>query len=171
MDDRNRHDDNTMRHDTDTMGEWRVSIREAADLLGVTSDAIRARLRRGTLRKETGPKGETIVVLDDDTTPPVGDTTQHDDDTTPTSDYVLAVEKQVEILRIELEARNRELSEMRRLLAGALERIPAIEAPPDTGSGEAPGPPVSASESGDGTQGPPEEKRRERSWWRRLIEG
>src|SRR3954451_21431987 len=118
---------NTTQHDADTIGERRVSIRDAAELLGVTSDAIRARLRRGTLRKEIGPKGETIVVIDADTMPPVGDTTQHDTDTThPTADYVAAVEKQVEILRSELAARNQELSEMRRLLAGALERIPTI---------------------------------------------
>ena len=138
-----RHDTHNARHDTDTNGDRRVSIREAADLLGITSDAVRARLRRGTLRKETGPKGETIVVLDADTMRSDADTTPTDE---PTADYVSAVEKQVEILRIELETRNRELAEMRRLLAGALERIPALEPPPPDTAAERPGAPETASE-------------------------
>src|SRR3954467_2851377 len=78
MADTMQHDANTTQHDAGTIGERRVSIRDAAELLGVTSDAIRARLRRGTLRKEIGPKGETSVILDADTMPPVGDTTRHD---------------------------------------------------------------------------------------------
>jgi hypothetical protein len=162
-----QHDIHDARHDDDTTTERRVSIREAAEMLDVTTDAIRARLRRGTLRKEIGPKGETIVVLDTDTIPPVGDTTQHDTDTThPTADYVAAVEKQVEILRAELAARNQELSEMRRLLAGALERIPAIEAPPDTPSEPRESPQRVSEESVKGEVSPEQEKR---SWWQRLF--
>src|SRR5215213_7603553 len=51
----------TTRHDgrpgADTTPTRRVTVKEAAALLDVSPDAIRARLRRGTLGKETGPDG------------------------------------------------------------------------------------------------------------------
>ncbi|MBV9455146.1 MAG: hypothetical protein JOZ19_13675 [Rubrobacter sp.] len=58
--------------------------------------------------------------------------------------------------------------ENRRLLAAALERIPAIEAPPDTQASPEPREsPQTASEEPPGTQVPQEGERR--SWWRRLF--
>jgi hypothetical protein len=73
------------------------------------------------------------------------------------ADYVAAIETQVEILRGELAARNQELSEMRRLLAGALERMPALEAP---------------AEPRSGANAPPDDtEHSRRSWWRRVFLG
>ena len=47
----------------------RVTVAEAALLLGLSEDAVRSRLKRGTLRRETGADGTVLVVLGDtDTT-------------------------------------------------------------------------------------------------------
>src|SRR5215204_6241408 len=43
-----------------------VTVVEAATILSITPDAVRSRLRRGTLRKDRGPDGEVLVVLDGD---------------------------------------------------------------------------------------------------------
>src|SRR5215211_2816936 len=44
----------------------RVSVVEASTILSITPDTVRSRLRRGTLRKDRGPDGEVLVVLDGD---------------------------------------------------------------------------------------------------------
>ena len=117
----------TTRHDgrpgADTTPTRRVTVKEAAALLDVTPDAIRARLRRGTLRKETGPDGETLVLLkgavsdgdgrrhDADTTTdtmrPVGDAMRHDADTTA---LVEQLRGEIKYLRETIDKRDDELS-------------------------------------------------------------
>jgi hypothetical protein len=77
-------------------------------------------------------------------------------------------------LEQDLDTRDRELSEMRRLLAGALERIPEIEAPRDS-----PPEPRAArettTEDDGGTDTPTDRADREkpssrpRGWWRRVF--
>ena len=49
------------RQDTGTL---RITIREAAYRLGVTEDAIRKRIQRGSLEKELGSDGRVYVYLD-----------------------------------------------------------------------------------------------------------
>ena len=64
----NRHDANGRRHETDgprhNDDRRLLPVVEAAALLGITPDAVRARLRRGTLPKEQGPDGETLVMVE-----------------------------------------------------------------------------------------------------------
>ena len=120
------------RHDTRQVGDTtptrRVPVLEASQLLGITPDAVRARLRRGTLRKETGPDGETLVVLDADTTT---DTMRQNADTTrqnaDQSNLVEALQDQIATLKDEVDAWREEARRKDHLLAAALERIPAIE--------------------------------------------
>jgi len=122
MTDTTRHDGNP---GADTTPTRRVTVKEAAALLNVTPDAIRARLRRGTLRKEAGPDGETLVLLkgaisdgdgrrhDADTTTDtmrqVGDTMRHDADTTVAS-LVEQLRGEIEYLRETIDKRDHELS-------------------------------------------------------------
>jgi hypothetical protein len=119
-----------VRHDADTTGDRRVTVLEAAELLGITPDAVRARLRRGTLRKEQGPDGETVVVLDADTTAHGRATEQ------PTVAYIAELKARIELLERELADRKEESRRKDHLLAAALERIPpqlepAREEPPE----------------------------------------
>src|SRR5215207_10140029 len=46
-----------------------VTVADAALLLGISEDAVRSRLRRGTLRRETGKDGTVFVVLGTDRQP------------------------------------------------------------------------------------------------------
>jgi hypothetical protein len=46
--------------------DQRVTVPDAALLLGLSEDAVRSRLRRGTLRRETGGDGTVFVVLGTD---------------------------------------------------------------------------------------------------------
>jgi hypothetical protein len=124
-------------------------LQEAADVLGLTVDAVRKRVKRGTLESEKGPDGRLYVFLDTDP-----DTDVHRSDT---DRLISTLEEQ---LRLEREAH----AEARRLLAAALERIPAIEAP-----SEPSGSPVPPSEGEPDTTGPPEAERR--PWWRRVFGG
>src|SRR5215211_6919167 len=102
----------------------RVTQREAAERLGVSVEAVRKRVKRGTLRSDKGGDGRRYVYLDD--APDAGGPQPEPDTlTSELRDRLRYVEGQ-------LEAERAAHSEARRLLAAALERIPAIEAPPDS---------------------------------------
>ena len=122
-------------------------------MLGLTVDAVRKRVKRGTLESERGADGRLYVFLDVD---------QESDH--PRSDTDRLISTLEEQLRLEREAH----AEARRLLAAALERIPAIEAPSEPReSTEAP------SEDAPSTPGPPEADTptEGRPWWRRMFGG
>jgi hypothetical protein len=124
----------------------RVTVREAAVRLGISEGAVRMRIKRGTL-DSTRAHDRLYVLLDAE--PHTGPTRSD------TDRLISTLEEQ---LRLEREAH----AEARRLLAAALERIPALE-PPDTP--EAPSEPVPSTER------PPErETPAERApWWRRVF--
>jgi hypothetical protein len=128
-------------------------LREAAETLGLTVDAVRKRVKRGTLEAEKGPDGRLYVFLD---------TGQESD--SPRSDTDRLISTLEEQLRLEREAH----AEARRLLAAALERIPQIEAP-----SEAPESPETPAEPRPSAAAPPEaeEPVDTRPWWRRMFGG
>jgi hypothetical protein len=156
-----RHDGDNARHDGNTTDKYRVPVIEAAGALGITPDAVRARLRRGTLPKEEGPDGETLVVLDADTM------RQVDDTTTDTTALVESLREQVSYLKETVAKRDEEIRRRDHLLAAALERIPAIEAPPDTPSDSRESP-VTDDEGRVDSEAPPEQEKPV-SWWRRMF--
>src|SRR4051812_29867876 len=53
---------------TNQATEQRVTVPEAATILGLSEDAVRSRLKRGTLAKEKGRDGTVFVVLGSDKT-------------------------------------------------------------------------------------------------------
>ena len=138
------------------MTRRRVDLREAAEILDTSVDAVRKRIQRGTLESEKAD-GKVYVWLDDGA---------------PRSDIdalISEMRAHNETLREQLEAERQAHAEARRLLAAALERIPAIEAPSD-----APGGPETASEEpgrGDEGRAEPQEPSEGRSWWRRIFGG
>jgi hypothetical protein len=78
---------------------------------------------------------------------------------------------QVEYLQNTLGARDRELAEMRRLLAGALERIPQLLHPPPEASPEPRESPETTSKNAGKDEAPDvhTEEPHRRSWWSRLF--
>jgi predicted ArsR family transcriptional regulator len=49
-------------------GERRVTVPEAAEILGISPEAVRARMNRGTLKREKGDDGTAYVRLNADHT-------------------------------------------------------------------------------------------------------
>jgi hypothetical protein len=152
-------------------GTSRVSVQQAADILGISTEATRQRIKRGTITTERDENGNVFVLLNTDeaNTRTNYDGTHTNDvgtyDGTALAPLLESQQDQIDYLRDVLKTRDRELAEMRRLLAGALERIPELQSPPDTHASTEPREsPQTASEEPSGTQAPPEEERRERSW-------
>jgi hypothetical protein len=150
-----------------TGADERMTLRQAAARLGVSESAIRKRVERGTLRSDKGPDGRRYVYLDS-VADSVADTGA-DTSATPERDALISeMHAHNETLREQLEAERQAHAEARRLLAAALERIPALEPPP-----EAPESPDTPSEPAPGSRTPPEPQTAPERvrWWRRMFGG
>src|SRR5215211_7845945 len=145
----------------------RLSVAEAADALGITVDAVRSRIKRGTMEHER--KGGRVYVLLGADEPRLG----HDQDTDQGGDQGTTAPEDrtaelIATLREQLQAERQAHAEARRLLAAALERIPAIEAPQEASETsetveEEPDraePRPAPGEAQEGVQKP---------WWRRVF--
>ncbi len=112
----------------------RVTVAQAAELLGLSAEAVRSRLQRGTLKSEK-VSGTVYVLLDADQTRPSD--VQSLEQTAvrtnaPTADeahLVASLEEQVSFLRSELVTRNEELRRKDHIIAALTERIPELPAP------------------------------------------
>jgi hypothetical protein len=177
-----------MRQDGDTNGNMtddgtaRLTVRDAADALGISTEAARQRIKRGTLPTQRDPDGTVWVLLDagnigtNDRTNP--DSTRTNDRTNGdgTTDQALMVAHldslrgEVDYLREQLDKEREANRENRRLLAAALERIPPqLEPPRDT-------PRVDETASAEPDREEPrpasdgiQEGSEPRSWWRRWF--
>jgi hypothetical protein len=109
------------RTDRPRSNQRRVPVAEAAEALGISEGAVRMRVKRGTL-PSTREGGRLYVLLNIDPTPDPD--RPHDRTHDRTSELI-------DTLREQLHAERQAHAEARRLLAAALERIPAIEAPSD----------------------------------------
>ena len=139
------------------MSLTRVTVQDAAKILSVTEHAIRQRVYRGTLTSEKDEDGRVFVLLDQDA--------HESPDESPARDSHEIIEMlndQVSFLRAQLVSRDQELAEMRRLLAGALERIPELEAPQEPRES----PTEASTDHGKGDDSPGPERA---SWWRRFF--
>jgi hypothetical protein len=108
--------------------DTRLTLRQAAAALGVSESAIRKRVARGTLRSAKGQDGRRYVYLDT-----VADTVtdQRADASASHERDALISELRAHngTLRDQLEAERQAHAEARRIIAGLVERIPAIESP------------------------------------------
>ncbi len=118
----------------------RVTVAQAAARLGISEPAIRARIRRGTLEADHTADGVRVYVTPDATT---RGTSEHLAD-----------------LRAAIEAERRAHGETRRLLAAALERIPALPSSQTSDTGAQDAAPVQ-----DDAPTTPDT----RPWWRRIF--
>jgi hypothetical protein len=165
----------------DQPNDRRVTVVEAAAILGVTPDAVRSRLRRGTLKRDEAPDGTVLVVLEDDavTADYVDGRDGRRDETTDRSTdhttvaYINGLTSKIELLERELADWKDEARRKDHLLAAALERIPAIEAPQETPSEarDSDLTPFEQAAMGDIPPGDTEPPRAERSWWQRWFGG
>jgi hypothetical protein len=78
------------------MARQRVDVNQAADILGISTDAVRKRARRGTLPSEKDADGHLYIWLDGGTP----------DSSTPTQAHLDSLQEQIEFLRRELERKD-----------------------------------------------------------------
>jgi hypothetical protein len=139
----------------------RLTVAAAAEQLGISKEAVRKRISRGTLRADKDADSTVRVYV-------------------PKSDTSSGTE--VEILRELVEELRRERDDWKeqariadRLLATALERIPELPPPaegsrsPDKRESPTAAPVETESSQPRSAGGDPQEGAEPRSWWRRVF--
>jgi DNA-binding Lrp family transcriptional regulator len=146
----------------------RYTVPEAAQALGISPEAVRNRLSRGTL-KSVKEAGTVYVLLETDRTRHTGDRPNDRSTDTP-PELVDQMQARIDSLERQLEQANERDRENRRIIAALTSRIPAIEAPPEArGSPETFRKEAERAEARPATEGTPEGT--QRPWWRRWLEG
>jgi hypothetical protein len=120
-----------MEEDRSQTSRQRVTVAQASEILGVTVEAVRGRIKRGTLEHERH-SGAVYVLLHADQMPTgrqPGDDQTTDQPQSDSSALISAKDETIAALHDQLEAERQAHAEARRIIAGLVERIPAIEAP------------------------------------------
>jgi hypothetical protein len=162
-------------------GTSRLTGPEAAQALGISPEAVRNRLSRGTL-DSVKENGRVFVLIDRDmaqdaadrpggTPRDTADTPTDILDGTPTTEgeaaerVAEAKDETIRVLKDQLEAEREANRENRRIIAGLVQRVPELEASPEARESA-----VSASEArGEGDVASEPEQRR--SWLYRFFFG
>jgi hypothetical protein len=153
----------------------RLTVPEAATVLGVTVDAVRGRVRRGTIDSERDREGTVYVLVD---APDPGPSPTVEGPAGPSSDQataslVGALQEQVSYLRDQLEAERNAHAETRRIAYTLAQRVPELEAMASEATEATVGSETASEEPGRGDvppEGQGEHHPVERpSWWRRFF--
>jgi hypothetical protein len=149
-----------MRDTGQDTGRTPATVREAAEILGISKEAVRKRISRGTLHSDKAPDGAVRVFV------PPSPTVRSVGQPTSASDTLMSeMRARISSLEHQLEAERQANSEHRRLLAAALERIPpqleARESSLSTEEGPEREDPAGAAEGAQEATSAP--------WWRRIL--
>jgi hypothetical protein len=127
-------------------------------LLGISEGAVRARIHRGTLETERDSGTVYVRLNADDTT----------NERTEQSELIQTLREYNSSLERQLNAERESSAELRRIVAGLVQRIPELEAPSEPRES-----PETPSEGRPSATGPPEaeEPTESRPWWRRMFGG
>ena len=102
----------------------RLRVPEAARSLGISPEAVRNRLSRGTLNS-VRENGRVFVLVDRDMVRNTGDIPT---DTPQESSAVIdAKDEMISMLQGQLEAERQASAELRRIVAGLVQRVPELE--------------------------------------------
>ena len=141
----------------------RLTVAEAASVLGISQDAVRKRITRGTITHDRDESGRVFVYLATSKTVHKTDQDTVQDDATKTvqDTYIRSLEDQIAFLRRELERKDT-------ILLNLTERIPQLEAP-----SEARESPETVEEETERAEprpatGSPQDGA-QRPWWRRVL--
>src|SRR5215210_5938390 len=149
-----------------TTGRW-MDLKEAAETMGVTSEAVRKRVRRGTLASEKHEDGRVLVWVD------AGSDNGYDggyDERVGRGygELLEEVRDRVRSLEKQLDEEKEANRENRRIIAGLVQRVPELEP-----ARESPESPETSSEEPYSTHAPPEQEKpsQRRSWLHRFFFG
>jgi hypothetical protein len=143
--------------------EW-FTLRNAAIRLGVSEGAIRKRVARGTIHSQMGADGLRYVCLEGE------DARDGHGPDGGTDVLVEELRDRIAFLQRQLQSREEELRRRDAILMNMTEAIEALTLPREKSS-ESPEPRPDRSTQADASEGAQETtERRERSWWRRLLE-
>jgi excisionase family DNA binding protein len=151
----------------DESGTMRVTIEEAARLLGIERSSVKKRIQRGKLRTEKDVTGTLYVYVDRSET--VRDESR-DQSQTDRDELVAELRRTNELLRGVITTRDEEIRRRDVIISQLTERIPAIEAPQEARESSEP----VEEEQGKVEPRPDAPDRREgarSSWWRRVFGG
>jgi hypothetical protein len=142
-------------------------VPEAANALGISPEAVRNRLSRGTL-ESVKEDGTVYVLIDRDRARHTGDIPT---DRPGESDALMSqMQGRIDSLERQLEQANERDRENRRIIAALTARIPAIEAPQEDRES-----PETVEEQQGGDQPHPDapgtQESVRRPWWRRVFGG
>jgi len=154
----------------------RLSVAQAAAVLGVTQAAVYKRIQRGTVEHDKDGEGRVFVYLDaSDILPdPSMDGpdmfTDESMDLSNSAELIAELRAHNESLRQEVEAWREESRRKDSILMTMAQRIPELEDAKDSSS-ESPEPPVTASDGADKGKVPSEQQEpsQRRSWLRAFF--
>jgi len=137
------------------MARQRLDVNQASEVLGISTDAVRKRARRGSLDSEKAEDGSLYIWLDGGA--PSG--------STPTQAHLDSLEEQIVFLRRELERKDA-------ILLSMTEAMRALNPPASPEASESP---ESASDEAGSTPPLQEQEQQQeqasRPWWRRMFGG
>ena len=110
----------------------RVTVQEAAQRLGISQDAVRQRIRRGSMRHDKDDKGRVYVYLDPTNTrpTPVYDVPREAvHDASRSNELVAELRNRIQFLETELADRKEESRRKDHIIAALTQRIPELEPP------------------------------------------
>lgn len=150
------------------MDQDRLTVPATANFLGVSVDAVRKRIQRGTLISEKDPDGRVYVLLDTnlDTDTPRSERDAIKDE------RVIDLRQQVEYLREQLDQEREARTEERRrhdtIIASLASRVPELPAP---ASPDEPTDFAVSSDEGSAKGDIPQEQQAasSRRWWKRIF--
>jgi DNA-binding transcriptional MerR regulator len=150
----------------------RMSVAEAARRLGVSPEAIRKRIKRGTIDHDQDPGGLTYVYVEVDN--PVGNPSGDAVGNPDSAALISQMQARIDSLERQIEEANERDRRKDHIIMQQAQSLAAINAPQE--AQEATESPESVSEGGDGGEAwetrtePQSMDARERvSWWRRLL--
>jgi hypothetical protein len=132
-----------------------VDVKQAAEALGISSEGVRQRIRRGSLESDKGEDGRVYVWLEDR-----APGSERDTDT-----VITRLEDEVAFLRQELATRDEEIRRRDAVLLSLSEGLKALNSSP-----EPPEPPETVSEE-PASNKTGTDNTEPLSWWRRLFGG
>ena len=139
-----------------TGNRMRLPVTEAATVLGISTEATRQRVKRGTLPTERDEDGNVFVLLDADGTP---------GGTADSTALIAAKDETIQALKEQLAAWQEESRRKDHIIAALTERIPELEAAPEAREAS-----QTASEEPGSTSPPTEDQGpEERGFWRKLF--